>query len=170
MVQSLSLFQFEWWMVPERFSRSLLVCLRIWLGRSSHMWVKPCGPGGPRCRTWLAEHLVYLEMFLRSAFPLCGPIQGVQNCMCEWARSQAGTTAAIHRPHCRFGKSTRIEIRDVGGTFSVSFNGVVQCTTDCIGQVLPARTDRDVYVSDQWYVSPHVILSNLVYTSVTCAA
>ena len=47
------------------------------------------------------------------------------------------------------GTSTHIEIRDVGGTFSVSFNGMVQCTTVFTGQVLPARTD---------------------YTSVTCAA
>ena len=165
--------------------------------RSSHMWVKPCeseskvliaGDFTPVSASQQAKTLCWastwwstvshmaggtsctLEMLTRSAFPLCGPIQEVQNCMCEWARSQAGTTAAIHRPRCRFWKSTRIEIRDVGGTFSVSFNGVVQCTTDYTGQVLPARTDRDVYVSDPWYVSPDVILSNLVYTSVTCAA
>ena len=37
------------------------------------------------------------------------------------------------------GKSTHIEIRDVGDTFSMSFNGEVQCTTDCAGHVLPAR-------------------------------
>ena len=40
-----------------------------------------------------------------------------------------------------FGTSTHIEIRDVGGTFSVSFNGMVQCTTVFTGPVLPARTD-----------------------------
>ena len=51
--------------------------------------------------------------------------------------------------HLPLGTSTHIEIRDVGGTFSVSFNGMVQCTTVFTGQVLPARTD---------------------YTSVTCAA
>ena len=73
-------------------------------------------------------------------------------------------------PNWPLGKSSRIEIRDVGGTFSVSFNGVVQCTTDFSGQVLLARTDRDVYVSDPWHASSDVILSNLVYTSVTCAA
>jgi hypothetical protein len=68
------------------------------------------------------------------------------------------------------GKSTHIEIRDVGGTFSVSFNGVVQCTVDYTGKVLSARTDRDVYVSDPWHPSSDVTLSNLVYTSVTCSA
>ena len=47
------------------------------------------------------------------------------------------------------GTSTHIEFRDVGSTFSVSFNGMVQCTPVFTGQVLPARTD---------------------YTSVTCAA
>ena len=52
-------------------------------------------------------------------FPLCGPIYGVQDCTCECPRSQAG-----------LGKSTHIEIRDVRGTFFVSFNGVVQCTID----------------------------------------
>ena len=46
-----------------------------------------------------------LEMLTQSAFPLCGPIQGVQNCMCDWARSQAGATAAIHRPTCRLGRA-----------------------------------------------------------------
>jgi hypothetical protein len=68
------------------------------------------------------------------------------------------------------GQSTHIEIRVAGGTFSVSFNGVVQCTTDYTGHVLPARTDRDVYVSDPWYTPSDVTLSNLVYTTVTCAA
>ena len=47
------------------------------------------------------------------------------------------------------GKNTHIEIRDVVGTFFVSFNGVVQCTIDCSGHVLPTRTDRDVYVIAQ---------------------
>ena len=42
------------------------------------------------------------------------------------------------------GKSTHIEIRDVVGTFCVSYNGVVQCTKDYTGHVLHARTDRDV--------------------------
>ena len=49
-----------------------------------------------------------------------GPIQEVQDCTCECPRSQAGT-----------GKNTHIEIRDAVGTFFVSFNGEVQCTTDC---------------------------------------
>ena len=109
-------------------------------------------PGGPRCRTWLADNL-HSGSVNTDALPLSGPIQGVKkNCMCDWARSQAGATAATHRPTCRLGTSTHIEIRDVGGTFSVSFNGMVQCTTVFFfftGQVLPARTD---------------------YTSVTCAA
>ena len=34
------------------------------------------------------------------------------------------------RPSVPLGTSTHIEIRGIGGTFSVSFNGVVQCTTD----------------------------------------
>ena len=54
------------------------------------------------------------------------------------------------------GKSTHIEIRDVGGTFFVSFNVVVQCTIDCTGHVLPARTDRDVYVIDPWHSASDV--------------
>ena len=58
------------------------------------------------------------------------------------------------------GKSTHIEIRDVGGTFFVSFNGVVQCTMDHTGHVLHARTDRDVYVSDPWRTASdvHILL------------
>ena len=46
------------------------------------------------------------------------------------------------------GKNTHVEIRDVGGTFFVSFNGVVQCTIDSTGHVLHARADMDVHVSD----------------------
>ena len=42
-------------------------------------------------------------------------------------------------------KRTRIEIRDVGFTFSFSFNGVAQCTTDT-GHVLHARTVPCVFV------------------------
>ena len=57
------------------------------------------------------------------------------------------------------GKSTHIEIRDVGGTFFVSFNGVVQCTIDYTGHVLHARTDRDVCVSDPWHTASDVTLS-----------
>ena len=62
------------------------------------------------------------------------PIQGVQDCTCACPRSQAGT-----------GKSTHIEIRDAGGTFSVSFNGVERNTIHYIGYVLHARTDCDVF-------------------------
>ena len=57
------------------------------------------------------------------------------------------------------GKSTHIEIRDVGGTFSFSFNGVLQCTIDYTGHVLHARTDRDVYVSDPWHTASDLTLS-----------
>ena len=60
--------------------------------------------------------------------------------------------------HVPLGKSTHFEIRDVGGTFSVSFNGVVQCTIDYTCHVLHARTDRDVYVSDPWHTAPGVTL------------
>ena len=56
--------------------------------------------------------------------------KGVQDCTCECPRSQAGA-----------GKSTHIEIRDVGGMFFVSFNRVVQCTIDYTCHVLHARTD-----------------------------
>ena len=79
-------------------------------------------------------------------FPLFGPIQGVQDCTCECPRSQAGT-----------GKSTHVEIRDVGGTFFVSSNGVVQCRTDYSGHVLHARIDRDMYVSDPLHTASDVI-------------
>ena len=41
------------------------------------------------------------------------------------------------------GKNTHIEIRDVGDTFSFSFNGVVHCTIDYSGHVLPTRTGRE---------------------------
>ena len=61
-------------------------------------------PGGPRCRTWLADNL-HFGSVNTDALPLCGPIQGVQNCMCDWARSQAGATAATHRPTCRLGRA-----------------------------------------------------------------
>ena len=44
------------------------------------------------------------------------------------------------------GTNTHIEIRDVGGTFFISFNGVVQCSMDYSGHVLSTRTDRDVSV------------------------
>jgi len=37
-------------------------------------------------------------------------------------------------------KSTHFAIRDAVGTFFVSFNRVVQCTIDCAGHVLHART------------------------------
>ena len=45
------------------------------------------------------------------------------------------------------GTSTHIEIRDVGGTFSVSFNGMVQCTpvfllVKCCLRVLTTRVSR----------------------------
>ena len=39
------------------------------------------------------------------------------------------------------GKNTHVEIRDVGGTFFVSFNEEVQCTIDYTGHVLPALTE-----------------------------
>ena len=68
---------------------------------------------------------------------------------CECPRSQAGT-----------GKSAHIEIRDVVGTFSFSFNGEAQCTIDFTGHVLHARTDRDVYVSDPWHAASGVTLSS----------
>ena len=55
-----------------------------------------------------------------------------------------GCDPPIHLP---LGTSTHIEIRDVGGTFSVSFNGMVQCTTDYTDQVWPARTD---YTNVTW--------------------
>ena len=48
-------------------------------------------------------------------------------------------------------KSIYSEILVVGGTFFVSFYGVVQCPKDRSGHVLHARTDRDVYVSDARY-------------------
>ena len=71
------------------------------------------------------------------------------------------------------GKSTHIEIRDVGGTFFVSFNGVVQCTIDYIGRVLHARTDRDVYVSDPWHTASDVTFvfskSSYVFSCERCS-
>ena len=58
------------------------------------------------------------------------------------------------------GKSTHIEIRDVGGTFFISFNGVVQCVRFFFfGHVLHAHTDRDVYVNDPWHTASDVTLS-----------
>ena len=60
--------------------------------------------GGPRCRTWLADNL-HFGSINTDALPLCGPIPGVQNCMCDWARSPAGATAATHRPTCRLGRA-----------------------------------------------------------------
>ena len=65
-------------------------------------------------------------------------------CTCACPRSQAGTMAAILPSWVPLGKSTHIEIRDVGGTFFVSFNGEVQCTIDYTGHVFHPRTDRDV--------------------------
>ena len=35
----------------------------------------------------------------------------------------------------------------------------MQCTIDYTGHVLPARTDRDVYVSDPWHTASDVTLS-----------
>ena len=48
-------------------------------------------------------------------------------------------------------KSIYFEIFAGGGTFFVSFNGVVQCPKDTSGHVLHARTDRDACVSDARY-------------------
>ena len=82
-----------------------------------------------------------LEMLTQSAFPLCGPIQGVQKLHVRLGKKSGWSHGCDPPTHLPLGTSTHIEIRDVGGTFSVSFNGVVQCTTDYTGQVLPARTD-----------------------------
>ena len=69
-----------------------------------------------------------------------------------WMSKKSGWNHGCDPPsQVPLGKSTHIEIRDVGGTFSVSFNGEVQCTIDDTGHVLHARTDRDVYVSDPWH-------------------
>lgn len=53
-------------------------------------------------------------------------------------------------------------------------NGVVQCTRDYTGPVISGGdrhggTDRDVYVSEPWRLAADVTLSNMVYTTVTCA-
>ena len=87
-------------------------------------------------------------------FPVCGPIQGVQDCTCECPRSQAGTRAAIHRRKCLSGRA--LTLRFVMLVVR-SFNGVVQCTIDFSGHVLHARIDRDVYVSDPWHTASNVI-------------
>ena len=134
--------------------------------RNSHMWVKPCEgeskvlisgdftpmitqtheqlrdkrelcagfrPGGPRCRTWLADNLhfgsVNTDPF-KEFITACAIGQEV--------RLEPRLRPTDPLP---LGTSTHIELRGVGGTFSVSFNGMVQCTTVFTGQVLPARTD-----------------------------
>ena len=61
------------------------------------------------------------------------------------------------------GKSTHIEIRGVDSTFSFSFNGEVQCTIDCTGHVLHARTDSDLIGLVSYRTRVHALLwSSLV--------
>ena len=48
-------------------------------------------------------------------------------------------TAATHRRKCYSGRALTLRIRDVGSTFFVSFNRVVQCTIDYTGHVLHAQ-------------------------------
>ena len=62
-------------------------------------------------------------------------------------------------------KNTHIEIRDVVGTFFVSFNGEVQCTTDYIDHVLPALTGMcmsairgTLHSSETFGVSAHGVI------------
>ena len=104
-------------------------------------------PGGPRCRTWLADNL-HFGSVNTDALLLGDPFK-------EFITACAIGQEVRLEPRLRptdplpLGTSTHIKIRDVGGTFSVSFNEMVQCTTGFTGQALPARTD---------------------YTSVTCAA
>ena len=58
----------------------------------------------------------------------------------EWWNMESRNLVPGDLMKLTLGKSTHIEIRDVGGsTFSVSFNGVVQCTIDYTGHVF-ART------------------------------
>ena len=79
----------------------------------------------------------------------------------EWLNMESRNLVPGDLMKLTLGKSTHIKIRDVGGTFSSSFNGVVQCTIDYSGHVLPARTDRDVYVSKPWHtLHPDVTLSD----------
>ena len=91
-------------------------------------------------------------------FPLCGPIQAVQDCTCECPRSQAGTTAATHRRKCHSGRALTLRIVML---VVRSFNGVVQCTISYTGHVSYARADRDVYVSDPWHTASDVFLVSL---------
>ena len=81
-------------------------------------------------------------------FPLCGPIQGVQDCTCECPRSQGGTTAAIHRRKCHPGRA-----------LTLRFVMLAVRSLRLSGHVLHARTDRDVHVSDPWHTASHVTLS-----------
>ena len=55
----------------------------------------------------------------------------------EWLNVESRNLVSGDLMKLTLGKSTHIEIRDVLGTFFVSFNGVVQCTIDYIGHVLP---------------------------------
>ena len=80
-------------------------------------------------------------------------MQGVQDCTCECPRSQAGTTAAIYRRECHSRRALTLRFMML---VVRSFNGVVQCTIDCTGHVLHARTDRDVHVSDPWHTASDV--------------
>ena len=109
---------------------------------------------------WSWQFRIMQRKFTLSRTGQVGPIQGVQDCTCECPRSQAGyMVRSMHLTPMWSGwmlqhvvvesgarKNAHIEICDVVGTFFVSFNGVVQCTIDCSGHMLPTRTDRDVCV------------------------
>jgi hypothetical protein len=60
-------------------------------------------------------------------------------------------------------QKTRVAIRLLEDTFSVLYNGTVQCTKSFAGVHIDGRSNRYVYVSDPWYSASAVTVSNLLY-------
>ena len=82
-------------------AKNIIMKERIWINRVISEKVTPVG----KVTQMLNQLLVKVQIRIDwKTFPLCGPIQGVQDCTCGCPRSQAGT-----------GKNTHIEIREVGG-------------------------------------------------------
>ena len=122
-------------------------------------------PGGPRCRTWLADNL-HFGSINTDALPLCGPIPGVQNCMCDWARSQAGATAATHRPTCRLGRALTLRF------VTLAVRSLSRSTEWCSWSSVAARSEchvRRLISADPWQ-REGTNLCMLVFSAVFCCS
>jgi len=68
------------------------------------------------------------------------------------------------------GQVTRVGVRLVGDTFTVSINGQQQCSTGgFFDNRVPPQSNVDVWLGDPWYPAADVTVANLVYTALyTC--